>query len=288
MPSSDAPVLLSSLQNPIVKKALALHEKKERRRHLACLVVGEKAISEARQAGWQAQHFFFRDDVLSPHSFSEGTPWHMASLSVLKALADTSSAPPVVGIFDLPETRQEQSFEQSLKALTAPPHSKARLLVLDGIQDPGNLGTLFRSAVAFGIEQVILIAPCADVWSPKVIRSSVGLQFRLSIHTIAQAETPEVLKKLHSQGWQVYLADASDEETASLFLHEFTTERASQPLAFVLGQEGQGLRLSPEEKRDFYTLSIAMQEEAESLNVAITGSILMHHFFTLEGASIDA
>lgn len=281
---ASSPPLLSRLQNPLVKQFLALLDKKERRRQSACLVVGEKAIHEARQAGWQAQHFFFRDDVLSPNSFAENVPWHIATVPILKALAETSSAPPVVGVFHIPENCQEQGIE----SLTPPFYEADCLLVLDGIQDPGNLGTLLRSAVAFGVKQVLLIAPSADAWSTKVIRSSVGLQFRLQIQTIVGATTKDVLTKLQTLGWQVYLADASSDDTSSLFLQDLTIEKINQPLAFVLGQEGQGLRLDATDKQAFQTLSIAMQAEAESLNVAITGSILMHHLFCLNEATRHA
>ena len=121
-----------------------------------------------------------------------------------------------------------------------------------------------------------------------MIRSSVGLQFRLQIQTIVGATTKDVLTKLQTLGWQVYLADASSDAKPPLFLQDLTIEKINQPLAFVLGQEGQGLRLDAIDKQAFQTLSIAMQEEAESLNVAITGSILMHHLFCLNEATRHA
>jgi TrmH family RNA methyltransferase len=270
--------IVKSLQNQHVKDALALQTSKHRLTEEACLVVGEKAIEEAQKAGWQAKRYFFRDDVLTPESFAAGKPWQIVSNAVLKAIAETESAPPVVAVFHLPASTKPLTLGE----LPLPQNSRETLLVLDGIQDPGNLGTLFRTAVAFGVKQVLLIQPMADAYASKVIRSSTGLQFRLQIHAIRHEETHAVLKALSDKGWHPYLADAFDEsQITPLYLHEMKA-LPKHPMAVVLGQEGQGLRLTEAEKQAFSILSVAMCHEAESLNVAITGSLILHHLYSLK------
>jgi TrmH family RNA methyltransferase len=270
--------IVKSLQNQHVKEALALQTSKHRLTEEACLVVGEKAIEEAQKAGWQAKRYFFRDDVLTPESFAAGKPWQIVSNAVLKAIAETESAPPVVAVFHLPASTKPLTLGE----LPLPQNSRETLLVLDGIQDPGNLGTLFRTAVAFGVKQVLLIQPMADAYASKVIRSSTGLQFRLQIHAIRHEETHAVLKALSDKGWHPYLADAFDEsQVTPLYLHEMKA-LPKHPMAVVLGQEGQGLRLTEAEKQAFSILSVAMCHEAESLNVAITGSLILHHLYSLK------
>lgn len=270
--------IVKSLQNQHVKEALALQTSKHRLTEEACLVVGEKAIEEAQKAGWQAKRYFFRDDVLTPESFAAGKPWQIVSNAVLKAIAETESAPPVVAVFHLPASTKPLTLGE----LPLPQNSRETLLVLDGIQDPGNLGTLFRTAVAFGVKQVLLIQPMADAYASKVIRSSTGLQFRLQIHAIRHEETHAVLKALSDKGWHPYLADAFDEsQVTPLYLHEMKA-LPKHPMAVVLGQEGQGLRLTEAEKQAFSILSVAMCHEAESLNVAITGSLILHHLYNLK------
>ncbi len=270
--------IVKSLQNQHVKDALALHTSKHRLTEGVCLVVGEKAIEEAQKADWHAKRYFFRDDVLTPESFALGKPWQILSNAVLKAIAETDSAPPVVAIFQLPASTKALTLAE----LPAPKIRNETLLVLDGVQDPGNLGTLFRTAVAFGLSQVLLIQPMADAYANKVIRSSTGLQFRLQIHAIRHEETYAVLKALNDKGWHPYLADAFDESQATpLYLHELKT-LPNHPIAVVLGQEGQGLRLSDSEKQAFSTLSVGMCDEVESLNVAITGSLILHHLYSLK------
>jgi TrmH family RNA methyltransferase len=270
--------IVKSLQNQHVKEALALHSNKHRLAEGTCLVVGAKAIDEAQKAGWQAKRYFFRDDVLTPESFATGKPWQIASNAVLKAIAETESAPPVVAIFYLPTSTKPLTLE----TLPLPQASQETLLVLDGIQDPGNLGTILRTAVAFGVKQVLFIQPMADAYASKVIRSSTGLQFRLQIHTIRHEETYAVLKALSQEGWHPYLADAFDEsQVTPLYLHEMEA-LPKHPMAVVLGQEGQGLRLTEAEKQAFSILSVAMCDDVESLNVAITGSLILHHLYSLK------
>jgi TrmH family RNA methyltransferase len=270
--------IVKSLQNQHVKEALALQRHKHRVAEQACVVVGEKAIEEARKAGWQAKRFFFRNDVLTPESFSAGKPWQMVSNTILKAIAETESAPPVVAVFDWPSA----THFVTLETLACPQAPTETLLVLDGLQDPGNLGTLLRTAVAFGFEHVLIIEPAADAYSSKVIRASTGLQFRLQIQVIQHEATFDVLQALRQKGWHPYLADACDDwHDRALYLHELRG-LPEHPMAVVLGQEGQGLRLTQTQKQAFSTLSVAMTDEAESLNVAITGSLILHHLYSLK------
>ena len=277
--------IVKSLQNQHIKEAIALHTNKQRLIEEACLVVGDKAIHEAKEAGWQAKRYFFRDDILTPESFSEGKPWQMVSNTVLKALADTVSAPPVVAIFELPPSARPLPLPLPLEKLPCPQSPNDTLLVLDGIQDPGNLGTLFRTAVAFGVTQVVLIQPSADAYASKVIRASTGLQFRLAIYTIRHEETSTVLERLTQKGWHPYLADAFEASQKSpLYLHDLQ-HLPEHNMAVVLGQEGQGLRLNDSEKQPFSSLSVAMCDEVDSLNVAMTGGLILHHLYGIKRRS---
>jgi|GEM_PF-1312791 len=264
--------IITSAQNTHVKTAKTLHERKYRREQNQCLVIGDKAIGEAQEAGLVAKRFFFREDVLTPKSYAGNAPFQILSSSLLTHIAQMDSPPPVVGIFSIPDSATIETLEEL-------PQSKQpyTLLVIDGVQDPGNMGTLFRSAVAFGVYDVLVIKPAADVWQPKVIRSSTGLQFRLNIVSIKNHTTLDVLNALQEAGWTVTLADASDDLTNAL--HHLAPQLITQPLALVLGQEGQGLRLDPFERNRYETISIPMQADAESLNVAISGSIIMQHLY---------
>jgi len=128
-------------------------------------------------------------------------------------------------------------------------------LVLDGIQDPGNVGTILRTAAAFGFNTVFCINS-ADVWSQKVLRSAMGAQFHLNIHE-GFDQIPE--------GSELYIAD----------LGGTTQPRPSGKFGLVLGSEGQGIS---ERIKSFphKITTVPISGNVESLNVAVAGGILMH------------
>jgi RNA methyltransferase, TrmH family len=281
-------VRLTSMSNPLVREALALREARERRKQHACIVVGEKALEEARTAGSSIQQLFFRDDILNPETYANDTPWVVASTPILKELGETQSPSPVLAIVGLPPSWRETTLED----LPRPTTPNEALLVLDGIQDPGNLGTLLRSACAFGIQRILIIEPAADAFSPKALRSATGLQFRLNLHHVRGETSFDVLNALQALGWNITLADMLEGEGETAYATHYTdtalgiqhvlhsTQAPTQPTALVLGQEGQGLRLHPLDRHTFNRLSIAMEPDVDSLNVAITGSIILHHWYT--------
>lgn len=143
-----------------------------------------------------------------------------------------------------------------------------RFLVLDAIQDPGNLGTLIRSANAFGLDGVVCLDGTADPWGAKAVRASAGLVFR---PTVALGSVEDTLARLGELGVPVLVADATGVDAEGL--------RGAERFALVVGNEGAGVRT---ELRDAASASVAvrMTGPAESLNVGIAGSILMH---TLSG-----
>lgn len=148
--------------------------------------------------------------------------------------------------------------------------SGRRFLVLDSIQDPGNLGTLIRSAVAFGLDGVVCLDGTVDPWGAKAVRASAGMVFRT---TIVLATANEALERLAELGVPVLVADGSGEDADA--------HRRADRFALAVGSEAVGVR---SEVRDASsaTLAVLMTGPAESLNAGIAGSILMH---TLSGGS---
>ena len=147
--------------------------------------------------------------------------------------------------------------------------SRARVLVLDAIQDPGNVGTLIRSAVAFGIEGALCLDGTADPWGAKAVRASAGCVFRIPVAT---ADTAEAVGSLREVGTPILVASADGEGAAG--------RRAS--FALALGNEGGGVRRALKAAADA-TIAVRMRGPAESLNVGIAGSILMHELTKEDG-----
>ena len=141
----------------------------------------------------------------------------------------------------------------------------SQVLLLDGLQDPGNLGTILRTAEAFALGAVVLCEGCADPFSPKVVRSTMGAVFRLPCVTLPLQEAAE---RLHRSGLPLY----------ATALHEDSVPLSSVPLskaAVIIGSEGKGvteqaLRLSDQR------VIIPMRGRAESLNAGVAAAIVIY------------
>ena len=233
---------IKSLQHPIVKHLVKLQkERRYREEKRSLLIEGKKMIFE------------FQGEIemilcTSAHSI----PSHLSPrmrfvvpFEIIKKIATTKAPEPLLALVSYPDF-------QDLKG-------KSKILVLDRISDPGNLGALLRTALAFGFDGAFLI-DCADPFSPKALRSAKGTTFHLPL----QAGSEKELKLLiQENGLTPYIADASGEDG------EFAL-----PLALILGSESKG----PSEtlKALGKLISIPMDAVSESLNVAVAGGILMH------------
>ena len=144
-----------------------------------------------------------------------------------------------------------------------------RILALEGVQDPGNVGTLLRSAAAFGFDAVVLGPGCASPLSPKTLRSSMGAAWLPTLHT---EDLPAALQKLRARGVTT-LATA-------LYRSRPLDEAGNDfpgGLCVVIGSEGQGLTDATVEACDM-AVRIPMTDRVESLNAAVAGSVLLWHF----------
>lgn len=167
--------------------------------------------------------------------------------------ADTENPQGILAIAERPR--------HTLDALRLGP--TARLLVLDGVQDPGNAGTLLRTAAALGVAATISLPGTVDPWNAKVVRSAVGIQFR---HVVIECDEPTLLAELKRERVPLWGADAGGTPVDGVVPPE--------RLALVVGNEGAGLRSS---LRDACTTLVAlpMAPGVESLNVAVAAGIAL-------------
>jgi TrmH family RNA methyltransferase len=151
------------------------------------------------------------------------------------------------------------------------------VLICDGISDPGNLGTLFRSALAFGFATVVVCGESADSYSPKAVRASAGAVFGL---TIAVAEAEETIKWISDHQVMLLAADVSGKPLSAIAART----RQSAVVCLAVGSEARGV--SPAIKKESaLTVSITHEPTVESLNAAVAGSILMKGMYDLCQAS---
>lgn len=237
-----------------------LRQRKTREREGLVLVEGLRAVAEALAAGARASFA-----VVSPRlSLLDG------GNELLAALA--RDAVEVAEVDDAELTRlSDTEHPQGVLLVCRQPAGSdeafvpgARLLVLDGIQDPGNVGTLVRAATAFAVDGVVALDGTADPWGAKAVRASAGMVFR---RPLVQVAAGDALRRLGDAGIPVLVADASGVDV----------EGVDVPggWALAVGNEGAGPR--PDVRgAAFATVRIPMPGAAESLNAGVAGSILLY------------
>lgn len=242
---------VTSRQNSAIQHIKKLASNRKYRRQAGeFLCEGPKMWAEAVRWGWSVSTLLTSEESVLLEC--EGTPARsmLVSPELLAYAADTETPQKLLFTCRIPELPE---------ALPG-----GRLLVLDGVQDPGNVGTVWRTADAFGADALVLLPGCADPWSPKVVRATMGACFRLPVLSC----TLEELTTLLADGSIPLYATALRENTQDI--RTVGLDRA----AVVIGSEGAGVSagvLAQCEK----TLKIPMRERCESLNAAMAAGIVL-------------
>ncbi len=235
-----------SKDNARIKRWTSLQEKKERDRTKCFLVEGEHLIQEALSAG--TVDTIITDLEESPFDFTEQV---LVSEPVMKKLASSVSGTHMVAVC--------RKLEQA-------PKQFHRLLLLDGIQDPGNLGTLVRTAVSFSFDAVYCSPESADLYNEKTVRSTQGALFHIPVIRI---NLSDLVLQLKAEGVETVC-------TALDGSRPMTVIPPSEKMAFILGNEGSGVSKHLQEISDV-RMRIEM-DGFESLNVAVAGGIVMYQY----------
>ena len=173
----------------------------------------------------------------------------------LSSASDTDTPQGVLVIADIPK----RSIQDVI------PVTPQRLLVLDGVQDPGNLGTMLRTARAFGVHASLAMPGTVDLWNAKVVRSAMGAVFH---HRAMDCSWEELDALIVANGIELWGADAGGVTLGAL--------NPPERLALVVGNEGSGLS-DDAAKRISARVGIPIDDRAESLNVAVAAGILLYH-----------
>ena len=243
--------IITSKANSVVKNAKKLHQKKYRKS--AYLIEGWHLFEEAVQAGVTIEKVFalesYRDQLVA---FPQ-TIW--VSEEILLDLADTQTPQGIVAVI--------QKEEVGLPDL-----HQGKYLFLEDVQDPGNVGTMIRTADAAGFTGVIVSDKSADIYSLKTLRSMQGSHFHLPIYRMPLVSFVEEAKKSNLPILATTLSRESKDYRELSSLENFV---------LVMGNEGQGISSVMAESAD-RLVHIGMKGRAESLNVAVAAGILMFYF----------
>lgn len=246
--------IITSLENPMVKEAKSLLEKKYRRFYGKFLIDGEKLVYEAVCGALDVDKIFVDASKMSDFGYIlERFSGKLVPVSkkVMTALSENVTPQGIVAEAFLKETGEFSPVPQK------------PILILDRIQDPGNLGTIIRTAAATGFETVVLI-DTVDAYSPKVVRSSSGGIFYLDIFRMTETE---IMSYLLKKEIPVLVADMAGENV-------FELQNETLGFALVIGNEGQGV--SQTFKENGKLVSLPMKSQIESLNAGVSASVLMY------------
>lgn len=254
---------LTSAKNPKILAWKSLKERKGRLAHDAFLVEGDRMAAEALGSGFPVEALLIRSDRFREIETA-------ANPSDRMQLASLPSDLPVYvlpeHVFDgLSDTKTPQGIAAVLRLQPLSPRG-GRLIALDGVQDPGNVGTILRTADAAGLDGVILSPECADVFAPKVLRATMGSIFRMGL--VFPENLAEYLAVLRAQGYAVL---SSQLDGAPFYDRENPGDR----WALVVGNEGNGVS-PPVQAVATQRLKLPMRGGAESLNAAIAAGIMMY------------
>ena len=248
--------MISSPHNPKLKLVRALLRRaKERRAAGAFVVEGVRLVEEAVNSNWPLRFILF-DETLSERGRSQveglrsrNVDVEEISTDIMKSLSETETPQGILAVLN--------DFRLSI------PGSPNFILIPDQVRDPGNLGTLLRTAAAAGVQAVLLPPETTDAFAPKVVRAGMGAHFRLPLHSMSWDGIENFVK---SAGLQVLLADMQGQSCWEMDLR--------QPLILVIGSEAEGASVSARNLANV-KISIPMSGNIESLNAGVAGSILM-------------
>ena len=237
-------MLISSLENNKIKNYLKLKQKKYRDEEKLFIAEGEHLVEEAYKKDLLIDLL-----VLENYNYNLEFPYTNVTSLIMKKLSDMESIPKVIGI--VKQRKENINFGN-------------HILILDDIQDPGNLGTIIRSSVAFNVSDIILGLGCVDLYNDKVIRSSQGMIFNTNI---TRTDIKEIIPKLKNKGYLILGTNVNDGVDASTII---TTK-----YALVVGNEGNGIKKEIQDLCD-KNIYIEMNPECESLNVGVATSIIIY------------
>lgn len=245
---------IQSEQNKWLKRAKALGQKKYRQEYKEFLAEGLRFVEEALEK--DAVKAILVDEkeekLLERLQVPSSVPVFSVKAGLLQKVLNTVHPQGIAAI----AKQKEWDFSTV--------HSMTKIIILDGVQDPGNVGTILRTALASGTEAVLCLKGTVDLYNDKTLRSTMGAIFRIPVFQIGDAE--EMKRQLHDWGFQILVADIRAE-------NDYDEMTFPEKSALVVSNEANGPQLI---KEGDVMVKIPLYQEMESLNVAVAAGILLY------------
>ena len=243
---------ITSLQNAKVKLAHSLQNRaRSRRKERKIVLEGTRLVGDAFEQGHHADFYFYESASVDYELFAKlqngSAPLIPVNDEIMKHVSDTQTPQGIIGVYPLPTP--------SLR-----PHP-SRVLILDGVSEPGNMGTILRSAGASGVEVVILAPKCVDPYNPKVLRAGMGAHFRIPL---IEATWQEI--RAYCEDMNLYAA-AGDGDVV------YSDVDWTARWALIIGNEAHGIGDTAEDLAQ--RIRIPMAQASESINAAVATGVIL-------------
>lgn len=248
--NGERAIPITSAKNPKVALWRSLKDRKARRETGTFLIEGRKMCMEAIASAWPVRAVILSQGFCDIPEIPQDIPLYILPETVFGTLCET-------------KTPQGIAVQISPAPWEA---SGPRLLALDGVQDPGNVGTIIRTADAAGFDGVLFSPECADVFSPKVLRATMGSIFRMGLSF--PASLPDTLKTLRESGYSVLSSQLDGEPF-------YERCQIADRFVLIIGNEGNGVSDAVSAQAT-HRLKLPMRGGAESLNAAVAAGIMMY------------
>lgn len=254
--------VITSKDNEIVKNIKKLKEKKYRDEEKKYVVEGIKLVEEAIMENAKISQIVVCEDCINDGTIDKNLMYEIAkynciyvSEKVFNVLTDVNTPQGILAVIDKASNRDNISYDEDI------------ILVLDGIQDPGNLGTILRTLDSIGLKQIVLSEKCADPYNPKVVRSTMGAIFRVNI--IEVKNIVDTLKEIKKNKYKIMATSLEGAE--SIYDADYNKK------VIVIGNEANGVSkevLSIADEK----IKIPMLGKTESLNASVATGVILYEY----------
>ena len=250
--------MITSSDNQRLKEARKLQQRRQRYRTGTFLLEGVRLLTDAYQSQAHFQEVFYAPELIESNAAAQarltqftaqGIPCFACTAALFGTLTETVTPQGIAAIITMP--RLPLSTQMTLT------------LILDGVRDPGNAGTLLRTAEAAGVEGVLFGPECVDPFNDKVVRAGMGAHFRLPLRVCADWDE---LRTLLSPAQALYMAQAHG-------AHSYDEVPWTQPAALIVGGEATGASRTASQLAT--AIAIPMHGAVESLNAAVAGAVIL-------------
>jgi TrmH family RNA methyltransferase len=253
-------MLITSKDNEFIKHLKKLKDKKYREESGEFIIEGTKMIEEAINENAKIKHIIVCDDCKTQSSFSKEFLYEIAKYNcvyvtekIFATITDVMNPQGILAVIDKASKNEEIDYDANL------------FLILDNIQDPGNMGTILRTADSINLKQIIVKKGTADCFNPKVVRSTMGAIFRVKVLEFENLE--KVIKDLKKKKIKVYATDLATDKS----VYDVEYKKA----AIVIGNEANGVSKEVLELAD-QKIKIPMLGKTESLNAAVATGVILY------------